>query len=50
MAMNETVDLVLVLEQALVAGLVLGMVFFGGLWWTLRKSLNVPAACAVDSG
>jgi F1F0 ATPase subunit 2 len=42
MAMNETVDLVLVLEQALVAGLVLGMVFFGGLWWTLRKSLNSP--------
>lgn len=25
-----------------VAGLALGAVFFGGLWWTLRKSLASP--------
>jgi len=31
--MNNFVILVL----ALVAGLVLGTVFFGGLWWTVRK-------------
>ncbi len=24
---------------ALLAGLVLGAIFFGGLWWTVRKSL-----------
>lgn len=33
--MNETLNLV----PATVAGLALGAVFFGGLWWTLRKSL-----------
>ena len=33
--MNETLNLV----SATVAGLALGAVFFGGLWWTLRKSL-----------
>lgn len=24
------------------AGVALGALFFGGLWWTLRKSLNSP--------
>jgi F1F0 ATPase subunit 2 len=24
------------------AGLLLGAVFFGGLWWTIRKGLNSP--------
>jgi F1F0 ATPase subunit 2 len=36
--MNETLRLVL----AGIAGLALGAVFFGGLWWTLRKSLQSP--------
>jgi F1F0 ATPase subunit 2 len=34
--MNEAFDVVL----ALLAGLMLGMFFFGGLWWTVRKSLS----------
>jgi F1F0 ATPase subunit 2 len=37
-------DLVLQVVQKLapvaMAGLVLGAIFFGGLWWTLRKSLE----------
>lgn len=33
--MNETMALVL----ALVAGLSLGVIFFGGLWWTVRKGM-----------
>ena len=44
--MNETLspllELVLELVLAGTAGLVLGAVFFGGLWWTLRKSLSSP--------
>jgi F1F0 ATPase subunit 2 len=36
--MNEALRLVL----AGIAGLALGAVFFGGLWWTLRKSLQSP--------
>ena len=34
--MNETLTLVL----AWVAGLVLGAIFFGGLWWTVRKGVS----------
>lgn len=33
--MNET----LVLALSVVAGVGLGALFFGGLWWTLRKAL-----------
>ncbi len=33
--MNETVALLL----AWFAGLLLGIVFFGGLWWTVRKGI-----------
>ena len=33
--MNETVTLV----SAGVAGLLLGGIFFGGLWWTVRKAV-----------
>jgi len=33
--MNETV----VLALALVAGVMLGAFFFGGLWWTVKKGL-----------
>jgi F1F0 ATPase subunit 2 len=34
--MNETLTLVL----ALVAGLLLGALFFGGLWWTVQKGVS----------
>lgn len=33
--MNETVTLVL----ALLTGVLLGAIFFGGLWWTVRKGV-----------
>ncbi|MHB8898504.1 MAG: N-ATPase subunit AtpR [Thermoguttaceae bacterium] len=36
MAMNEAPTLVL----AWVAGVLLGTVFFGGLWWTVRKGVS----------
>ena len=36
--MNET----LMLLVAGVVGLVLGAIFFGGLWWTLRKGIASP--------
>ena len=34
--MNETLDLIL----AIVTGFLLGALFYGGLWWTLRESLS----------
>ena len=34
--MNE----VLTLALALLAGVALGAVFFGGLWWTVRKGVS----------
>jgi F1F0 ATPase subunit 2 len=34
--MSETLSLVL----ALMAGVLLGALFFGGLWWTIRKSFS----------
>ena len=34
--MNETLSLVL----ALVTGVLLGAMFFGGLWWTVQKGLS----------
>jgi F1F0 ATPase subunit 2 len=36
--MNEVLTLALAL--ALVAGLSLGAIFFGGLWWTVRKGVS----------
>jgi len=30
----------LILALALVAGLLLGAIFFGGLWWTVRKGVS----------
>ncbi|HUN98446.1 MAG TPA: ATP synthase subunit I [Bradyrhizobium sp.] len=36
--MSET----LALTQALAAGLFLGAMFFGGLWWTVRKGISSP--------
>jgi F1F0 ATPase subunit 2 len=34
--MNDTVSLML----ALVAGVLLGAMFFGGLWWTVQKGVS----------
>ena len=34
--MNETLTLLLVL----VTGILLGAIFFGGLWWTVRKGVS----------
>lgn len=36
----------LVLLLSLLSGLLLGIIFFGGLWWTVRRGLssNEPAA------
>lgn len=36
--MND--NLTLALTLALVAGLGLGAIFFGGLWWTVRKGVS----------
>lgn len=36
--MNDPASMAL----CLAAGLLLGVVFFGGLWWTIRKGLRSP--------
>jgi F1F0 ATPase subunit 2 len=36
MMMNEPMTWIL----ALVAGVLIGLFFFGGLWWTIQKGLN----------
>lgn len=36
--MNEVLSLIFTLT----AGAVLGMFFFGGLWWTIRRGLSSP--------
>jgi F1F0 ATPase subunit 2 len=36
MMMNETLSLAL----ALVAGVLLGAMFFGGLWWTIQRGVS----------
>jgi len=36
--MNELVTII----PALVTGLLLGTLFFGGLWWTIRKGISSP--------
>ena len=36
--MNEMLNLLL----AIAAGIILGVIFFGGLWWTVRKGLSSP--------
>lgn len=36
--MNETLGLLL----SLIAGVGLGVVFYGGLWWTVRRGLASP--------
>jgi len=35
--MNESLSLVF----ALIAGMMLGAMYFGGLWWTVRKGVSV---------
>lgn len=42
--MNATLLCALTLLLAGVAGGVLGAIFFGGLWWTVRKSMTSPHA------
>jgi len=37
--MSDTLDQGLGIALALLAGVLLGTLFFGGLWWTIRKSL-----------
>jgi F1F0 ATPase subunit 2 len=34
---------ILILTLALMSGLLLGMFFFGGLWWTIRRGLASAA-------
>lgn len=46
MTMNE----VLYLFPALVAGLILGVIFFGGLWLTVRKGLRSKKAALIFIG
>jgi F1F0 ATPase subunit 2 len=45
--MNETVSMIL----AFVAGIVLGVIFFGGLWLTVKKSMTskLPALWVLGS-
>jgi F1F0 ATPase subunit 2 len=44
--MRET----LVLLLALVAGIFLGAIFFGGLWWTVRRALSSRQAAIWFAG
>ena len=43
--MNETLALVL----ALVTGVLLGAMFFGGLWWTVRCERALPWRVSIIS-
>ena len=36
--------------SAVLAGMLLGMLFFGGLWWTVRKTLSSAWAALWFSG
>jgi len=44
--MSEPLALVSALVLPLIAGVLLGMFFFGGLWWTIRRGVSSkqPAA------
>jgi len=35
---------------AILAGMLIGVFFFGGLWWTVRKTLSSPQAALWFSG
>ncbi len=49
--MNELWMLALVMTLTLLAGVLLGAVFFGGLWWTVQRgvSSSCPAAWFLGS-
>ena len=40
--MHNSLAPVLELMLAVMAGGLLGLIFFGGLWWTLRRALDSP--------
>ena len=40
--MNDALELTLSTTFAAVAGAGLGLFFFGGLWWTLRRAMASP--------
>jgi F1F0 ATPase subunit 2 len=40
----------LVMGSALVAGVLLGAMFFGGLWWTVRKGMSSKQPALVFFG
>jgi F1F0 ATPase subunit 2 len=44
--MNETTGIL----AAALAGMLLGVFFFGGLWWTIRKTLSSSQAALWFSG
>jgi len=46
-----TLSDVIALAPALATGVVLGTLFFGGLWWTVRRALvaRLPAAWLITS-
>jgi F1F0 ATPase subunit 2 len=44
--MSETSSLLL----ALLAGIVLGTIFFGGLWWTVQRGVSSKSAAVLFSG
>jgi len=38
--MSDTIHLTMTHAAALLAGVLLGAIFFGGLWWTIQKGLS----------
>jgi len=42
MAMNDALALAVELTLASAAGGLLGLLFFGGLWWTVRRAFDSP--------
>jgi F1F0 ATPase subunit 2 len=44
--MNETTGIM----AAALTGMLLGVFFYGGLWWTVRKTLSSPQAALWFSG
>ena len=44
--MNDTLTMIV----ACLAGLILGVFFFGGLWWTIRRGLSSPHPALWFSG
>jgi F1F0 ATPase subunit 2 len=44
--MSESSSLIL----ALLAGIVLGTIFFGGLWWTIQRGVSSKSAAVLFSG